>query len=271
MLLIFWKKLRFFKVLFVLLVSFVFIANHLEAKIKKSPLPAGMVLIPAGAFMMGETADSRKNIDESPQHKVFLNSFYIDKYLVTNRLFEEFVNATGYITDAEKAGALLSWRNPSGDGKGIKKNTDYPVVRVSWNDAEAYCKWAGKRLPTEAEFEKAARGGIGTRFAQVDKREDNNWYSYNIWIKPVGRYGPNPYGLYDILGYMWEWCSDWYSEKYYEISPKTNPQGPDTGTEKVLRGGAYWPGTAAAHTAARIHSAPKYCETWTGFRCAKDS
>ncbi len=258
--------------IFLVFVSMALNINPAEAKAHQNKkIPDGMVLIPAGTFLMGEPAGLSQNYNECPQHEVYLGDFYIDKYLVTNRMFSKFVKKTGYITDAEKEhGPPLgaSWRDPMGDGKGLKDRMGYPAIRISWNDAQAYCKWAGKRLPTEAEFEKAARGGIGTWHCQDDKREDANWYSYD-WIHPVGIYGPNPYGVYDILGYVWEWCSDWYGEKYYEVSPKSNPQGPDSGTDRVLRGGACWPGTAASHTAARIHAEPHYREVSTGFRCAK--
>ncbi len=270
----FFKKKVFKKVIdvicfcVILISAFLFLAFSEAKSILNENAPPGMVLIPGGEFMMGENSDYANNKDESPRHKVYLKDFYMDKYLVTNKMFTKFVKTTGYTTDAEKAGDYTSWKNPMGDGKGIQDKMNYPAIRLSWNDATAYCEWSKKRLPTEAEFEKAARGGIATRYWQDDKRENNNWYNYD-WVHPVGIYNPNPYQIYDILGYVWEWCSDWYGEKYYEISPSSNPQGQNDGEDRVLRGGAYWPGTAAAYSSARKHYKVSYHEIWTGCRCAK--
>ncbi|MBM3239959.1 formylglycine-generating enzyme family protein [Candidatus Poribacteria bacterium] len=159
---------------------------------------AEMALIPAGEFQMGDNFNEG-NADELPVHTVYLDAFYIDKYEVTNALYEEFIKATGHRTPTY-------WTNHSFN------QPDQPVVGVTWDDAVAYAKWAGKRLPTEAEWEKAARGGlVGKRYPWGDDISDNdaNNYGNKIGITtPVGKYPPNGYGLYDVAGNIWEWVAE---------------------------------------------------------------
>jgi iron(II)-dependent oxidoreductase len=202
--------------------------------------------------------------NEQPQHRVYLDEFYIDKYPVTNAQFERFVKATGY-----KAGD--DWRKYYTKGK-----EKHPVVCVSWNDASAYCKWAGKRLPTEAEWEKAARGTDGRIWPwgnAWDKSKCNLWEGGPATTTPVGSYpaGASPYGVMDMVGNMWEWCADWYDENYYYYrnSPKRNPRGPNTGQWRVLRGGS-WMGniTYYLRCAARDHYGPTDTCLNGGFRCS---
>jgi len=241
--------------------------------------------------------------DETPQRSVYLDTFYIDKYPVTNRQFQKFVEATGYITDAEKdkiglvvrwAGdyegevvtqedGSVSWRHPGGKGSGIAKIMDHPVVQVSWNDALAYCRWAGKRLPTEAEWEKAARGTDGRLFPWGNEAPDaKGKYRANYgkdrgkadkfeYTSPVGSFplGASPYGVMDMSGNVWEWVADWYDENYYQISPAKNPQGPESGMGRVLRGGSWGNRPESIRTATRFRSEPSSGISYIGFRCAR--
>ncbi|MGQ9608282.1 MAG: SUMF1/EgtB/PvdO family nonheme iron enzyme [bacterium] len=223
-----------------------------------------MVLIPKGDFLMGSD-DSE--YDEKPAHKVFIDNFYIDIYEVTNAQYKKFLDEAGYDPPG-------FWNNPSFNAP------DQPVVGVSWNDAIEYCKWAGKRLPTEAEWEKAARGGL------IDKKypwgdnityDNANYFSTggkDIWnqTSPVGSFAPNGFGLYDILGNVWEWCSDWYSENYYSESPTQNPQGPKDGYYRVLRGGAWNLGSEYIYITKRYSRDPnsRYYND-QGFRCVMDA
>jgi formylglycine-generating enzyme required for sulfatase activity len=226
---------------------------------------AEMALIPAGKFQMGDSANEG-SADERPIHTVELDAFYIDKYEVTNALYEEFIKATGHRTPTY-------WTNHSFN------QPDQPVVGVSWDDAVAYAKWAGKRLPTEAEWEKAARGGlVGKRYPWGDDISDNDAnYGNNIGITtPVGKFPPNGYGLYDVAGNVWEWVADWYLDKYYAISPQKNPKGPDTGTRRVLRGGSWRNFPAYSNPpynlrcACRFGNAPTNTDVDLGFRCSQD-
>jgi len=192
-----------------------------------------MVLIPAGEFQMG----SNESDDEKPIHTVYLDAFYIDKYEVTNAQYKKFMDAKGY-----KAPGY--WNDPKYNAP------NHPVVGVTWNDAKAYADWAGKRLPTEAEWEKAARGGVtGKKYVWGDEwpppnkagNFDNSitkdGYTYTA---PVGSFKPNGYGLYDMAGNVWEWCADWYDNNYYFTSTKSNPAGPSSGTYHVCRGGSWY-------------------------------
>lgn len=241
--------------------------------------------------------------DEMPQHKVRLDAFYIDKYPVTNRQFMKFVEATGYKTDAEKdriglivrwAGnyegeiitredGSVNWRSPFGRRNEINNLLDHPVVQVSWNDAVAYCQWAGKRLPTEAEWEKAARGTDGRLFPWGHELPDaGGKYRANYgkdrgkadgfeYTSPVGSFplGASPYGVMDMAGNVWEWVADWYDETYYATSPAENPQGPASGKGRVLRGGSWGNRPESIRTAVRLRSEPNSGISYIGFRCAR--
>ncbi len=243
-----------------------------------------MMLIPAGEFIMG-APDSEGNSDEHPQHKVYLNFYYIDKCEVTNKQFKKFVNATRYKTIAEKSGGgwvwnankweqknSADWTDPLGDGSGILKKMDYPVVQISWYDAVAYAKWVGKRLPTEAEWEKACRAETTTGYCfGNDESEliDYAWYSENSDERShtVCEKKPNKWGIYDMHGNVWEWCVDWYDSKYYANSFMNNSQGPNNGTYRVIRGGSWYDFGCYCRSAIRLWSNPTFRNNITGFRC----
>ena len=239
---------------------------------------APMVLVPEGVFPMGVPKAARDGgIDERPNHDVFLDTFYIDKYEVTNGRYLQFVTETGHRTP----------QHPSDPQKGIWQGNimpesiiDLPVINVDWYDADAYCKWAGKRLPTEAEWEKAAKGPNDWRFPWGDVEPTDRHLNYNqvTWrgeatLVPVGIYekGKSPYGAYDMAGNVWEWVADWYEADYYSKSPDRNPKGPQTGGYKVLRSSGWQGETPQARIFTRIRSKPLDRNHSTGFRCAKDA
>jgi sulfatase modifying factor 1 len=304
----------------------------------------GMVLIPAGVFEMGGD-NAQASADELPKHTVSVDSFYIDATEVTNAQFKKFVDATGYVTTAEKipdweelkkslppstpkpadsmfvAASLVfkstkgavnlgdysqwwnwvagaNWKHPQGPSSTIVGKDNYPVVQVSWDDAIAYCKWAGKRLPTEAEWEFAARGKLinniypwGNESIAVGKVKANIWegkFPYYNALKdgfmgaaPVKSFAPNGYGLYDMAGNVWEWCSDWYNNTYYQsCKGKTmvNPQGATESYDpeepfikkRSLRGGSFLCNDAYCsgyRVARRMKSSPDTGLEHTGFRC----
>jgi formylglycine-generating enzyme required for sulfatase activity len=272
-----------------------------------------------------------------PIHTVDLDGFWIDRTPVTNAQFRRFVKATHYITDAERVTdedgtwsivfkpphdmpptlndetqwwarvPRADWRHPEGPSSSIDGLDDHPVVQISWNDAKAYAEWAGKRLPTEAEFEYAARGGLAQkRFVWGDDLKPDGRWMANIWqgqfpihntkedgwdhTSPVKAFPPNGYGLYDMSGNVWQWCSDWYQHDYYRVSPRKDPQGPQEGElipqghrpdkapvmipMRVQRGGSflcsdsyckgYMPGT-------RGKSDPASSANHTGFRCVRSA
>ena len=242
---------------------------------------AGMIFIPAGTFLMGSNDDhvdqatawchcSRSRFeDELYMHEVYVNGFYIDKHEVTNQQFSSFVNATGYRTDAEKKPEARTWRTEFTAGKEY-----HPVVWMSWNDANAYCQWAGKRLPTEAEWEKAARGTDGRLWPW-----GNDWDNTRLNMREGGRQtttavgsfpsGASPYGVMDMAGNVWEWVNDWHGHIYYQQGENRDPAGPEGGEDRVLRGGGFNNGiedvrTANRHKGGQAGYAPDH-----GFRCAK--
>jgi len=245
----------------------------------------GMVYVPAGNFTMGSSSGE---IDEQPVHTVYLSPYYIDKYEVTNSQFAQFLsagNGSHYDSQMKITQSGSTYTAQSG-------YEAHPVVyiggvnsSVDWNGAKAYCEWAGKRLPTEAEWEKAARGTDGRTYPWgegLSGTRANYWNSsdpYDNGTTPVGYYNgvnsgtvdsPSPYGAYDMAGNVWEWVSDWYDSTYYSSSPSSNPQGPSSGTYRVLRGGVWDNYTDALRAAARGYSNPPYRSDRLGFRCAKD-
>jgi sulfatase modifying factor 1 len=269
---------------------------------RPAAVPDGMVRLPGGEFLMGS---DHGNPIESPRHSVVLKPFFIDRTDVTVAQFEKFVAATGYKTGDEKEGNGgvfkidgdhgewqqmngVTWRHP--DGGTTSPPADEPVVQVSWNDAAAYAKWAGKRLPTEAEFEYAARGGlVGKEYSWGDELRPNgkpaaNWWqgefpTHNtgedgyIGRSPVGEFPANGFGLYDMTGNVWQWCADWADDDYYAKSPRDNPQGPPAGTERVIRGGSFLCAENYCRNyrvAGRSRCEPNSAMNNLGFRCVKD-
>ena len=248
--------------------------NPLSSKMKiNKSAPANMVLIPEEKFQMGSDNKTSKQIDEKPFHEVLLSAYYIDKFEVSNRQYKKFITATGYpapFVNNKDWAKPFNWINNNYP----KNKADFPVVLVSWEDATAYAKWAGKRLPTEAEWEKAARGGLvnnaypfgnGIRFNQASF---DKGYVRGRKVEPIGSYQANPYGIFDMSGNVWEWCQDWYSEKYYQSSPYKNPPGPDNGTYKVFRGGSWISDKKYLRCANRGKNTPGYKSPSLGFRCA---
>lgn len=301
-----------------------------------------MVFVPGGEFTMGS---DRHYAEEKPAHRVRVDGFWIDATPVTNAEFRRFVRETGYVTFAEiapdpkdypgalphmlRAGSLVfvkskgpvdlknwsnwwtfgfgaDWRHPYGPGSSIKGLDDHPVVHISYRDAEAYAKWAGKELPTEAEWEFAARGGLegaeyawGSELAPGGKYMANTWQGEFPWqnllsdgyetTSPVGTYPPNGYGLYDMIGNTWEWTTDWYSQKHSAdpAKPCCIPQNPRGGPEaqsydpcqsnikiprKVIKGGSFLcaPSYCRRYRPAARHAEPIDTSTChLGFRCIK--
>ena len=306
----------------------------------------GMIFIPGGEFVMGAT-DEEGRPDEYPAHKVKVDGFWIDVTEVTNAQFKKFVEATGYITTAEKApdweelklqlpdgtpkpaDSLLvaaslvftppshpvplnnivqwwswkkgaDWKHPQGPNSSIEGKENEPVVHISWYDATAYSKWAGKRLPTEAEWEYAARGGKpgqkyfwGNEDIESGKPKANTWQgqfpnSNTNWdrfgrVAPVRSFGPNKYGLYDMAGNVWEWCSDWFDETYYRSLSNNishNPAGPaksydpmePTVPKKTIRGGSFLCNVSYCEgyrVSSRMKASPDTGMEHTGFRCVR--
>jgi len=256
-----------------------------KEKIGKDGAP--MVLIPAGEFEMGDY-----DLYDAMVRTVYLDAFYIDKYEITNAQYKKFMQETdriepeGCVSINQKGFRPLQDRNFNGDNQ--------PIVCVSWEDAKAYAEWAGRRLPTEAEWEKAAKGGlVGKKYVWGDEWpppkgagnfsdetakkafSEPHWWKFisgyddgYVYTSPVGSFNPNGYGLYDMEGNVSEWCADWYNDKYYVSSPKENPTGPVSGSTRVARGGAYSdniPGFICV--SYRMHVAPTFSSNCGGFRC----
>ena len=222
-----------------------------------------MVLIPAGEFQMGSD-DGEDN--EKPVHTVYVDAFYMDIYEVTNAQFQQFCELTGR--------PLHRHRNDGRPGYG---KSNQPVMGMGWQEAVAYCEWVGKRLPTEAEWERAARGGLEEkRYPWGDESPDKTKTNFDNHVghpTPVGSYPPNGYGLHDMAGNVEEWCYDWYRPDYYQNSPKRNPQGPDSGfhSRRVLRGGAWnwWARSIGCANRKGENPKPRGNLYNYGFRCAK--
>ncbi len=224
-----------------------------------------MVLIPAGEFQMG----SNDYDDEKPVHTVYLDAFYMDVYEVTNAQYKKFMRATGHP-------APSYWNDANYNAP------DQPVVGVTWYDAAAYCQWAGKRLPTEAEWEKAARGGlVGKKYPWGDAI-DSSQANYNRNVgrpTPVDKYPPNGYGLYDMSGNVWEWCMDAYDSGFYGKGPKNNPVAggiisfvnnsfTNVKNLRVCRGGSWYNNPRFVRVANRDNYDPTGTYPYIGFRCA---
>ncbi|MBP7432839.1 SUMF1/EgtB/PvdO family nonheme iron enzyme [bacterium] len=243
------------------------------------PVDPEMVLIPAGEFWMGcnEVVDLECENDEKPYHKVFLNSYNIDKYEVTAGEYKECVIA-GNCTAAATVSELGPNCNYENSGK-----ENHPINCVNWSQAESYCKWKGKRLPTEAEWEKAARGTDGRKHPWGNLKESCNYAVISEAISGGNGCGTNgtmevgskvlgisPYGVHDLIGNVWEWVADWYSSDYYSISQEINPTGPINGTHKIIRGGS-WYGDSEGYlrSSSRNFVSLDHQSISSGFRCAK--
>lgn len=222
-----------------------------------------MVLVPAGDFIMG--SDEGGNA-EKPKHTVKLDAYYIDKYEVTNSNYKECVDAGVCVLPSTKGSATRS----SYYGNSIFD--DYPVINVTWNKAASYCEWRGASLPTEAQWEKAARSSDERTYPWGEEIYCNisNYSSCVGDTTKVGLYtsGQSPYGVYDLAGNVWEWTADWYSENYYQDTPLSNPLGPSTGTYRVLRGGSWLNYNDLTRSYVRDRDVPTYSGSLVGFRCA---
>jgi formylglycine-generating enzyme required for sulfatase activity len=235
------------------------------------------ILIPAGAFQMGCDANNPAEdgcshlwkIPQLPLHTVYLDDYYINKYEVTNARYKACVDAGGCTVPQQSS----SNTRPSYYGNADFDN--YPVINVSWHQANAFCLWADKRLPTEAEWEKAARGHNDTRRYPWGNADPNSTllnYDWNVRdTSAVGSYpdGASPYGVMDMAGNVGEWVNDWYDWIYYRASPGNNPQGPATGTSRVLRGGSCYGSVNGVRSALRRDLPPDNWNEVDGFRCAR--
>ncbi|GAA0469872.1 formylglycine-generating enzyme family protein [Alkalibacillus silvisoli] len=288
---------------------------------RQTELNKEMVLIKGGAFLMGSVdEDVNPHDGEGPVREVKVDSFYMDRTVVTNHDFKAFVEETGYVTEAEQYGwsfvfhKLIKgknvpyvkqrvpetpwwlvvegayWFQPEGPHSNIDDRMDHPVVHVSWNDALAYCSWAEKRLPTEAEWEYAARGGlVQKRYPWGDALTPGGEHMCNIWqgefpvqnfmddgylaTAPVYSYPKNNYGLDQMAGNVWEWCQDWFSQDESERGGRSNPLGPETGGSKVMKGGSYLCHDSYCNryrVAARTSNTTDSSSGNIGFRCVKE-
>ena len=298
--------------------------DRLPASASSAPTTAcvenGFVLLPGGSFLMG-TGDQHgyPSDGEGPVRRVWLRPFWIDPTAVSNERFRTFVDATGYTTEAERFGWSFvfvglsldseaatraaaaapwwrqvygaAWRHPEGPLSTIDDRLDHPVVHVSWRDARAYCRWAGARLPTEAEWEYAARGGLEQqRYPWGDDLMPDGEHRMNVWqgrfptlntlddgylgTAPVDAFPANAYGLFNMTGNVWEWCADWFSATHHVNGPRRNPKGPRSGTHRVMRGGSYLCHASYCYryrAAARSANTPDSSTGNLGFRCARDA
>ena len=221
-----------------------------------------MILIPAGKFKMGSSQAGLE--EEHPEHIVHLRSYYIDPYEVTNIQYKDFVDATGHRDPSH-------WRSRTFPDA---QKAHHPVVGVSWEDARAYAEWSGKRLPTEAEWERAARGEQGHEYSwsKVCSPDHANYENAEGKTTAVSKYpsGRSDFGVWDMCGNVGEWVNDWYSPGYYSISPESDPPGPERGHQKVVRGGGYQGFRMDIRATARNFSMPSSYQDYMGFRCVMD-
>jgi len=237
-----------------------------------------MALVPAGPFEMGSNDGAE---DEGPVHTVILDDFYMDQYEVTNSQYAICLDAGACdpTTDTTAFESSYSRRVYYGN----PEFADYPVIYANWYEAQKYCEWRGARLPTEAEWEKAARGGLDRKNypwgnetpsceigAANGARFDDDGVCNDIDTQKVGSYSANGYGLYDMAGNVWEWVSDFYDENYYANSPTENPTGPEDGSFPVVRGGSWNNQAKQLRVSDRRFNDPKSGALDSGFRCARD-
>ena len=238
--------------------------------------PLGMVLIPEGKSQMGSkqsllelkphdlfNTDRHTLGPENPAHEVYLDAFYIDIFEVTNEQYKKYVSAT-------------RTKKPQGWADSKFNGSRQPVVGIAWKEAVAYCKWLGKRLPTEAEWEKAGRGKRPVKYPWGDSPPDSEKLNYNnekMQTTPVGTYekGKSDYGVYDLSGNASEWVHDWHFPEYYLFSPKKNPQGPEKGKYKIIRGGNWRNNAENVDLTYRNATTPRQRNTGLGFRCAANA
>jgi sulfatase modifying factor 1 len=282
----------------------------------------GMIRLDGGAFLMGTDTDEGFPADgEGPVREVTVDPFLIDAGPVTNRQYGEFIHATSYVTEAERFGWSFvfrghipperfdqlvdrqvpnlnwwckvngaTWLHPEGPDTNIETRGDYPAVHVSWNDAIAYSAWAGKRLPREAEWEYAARGGLAQKlYPWGDELMPGGRHLCNIWQgkfpehdtgedgytapAPARAFPPNGYGIYGITGNTWEWCADWFHPSWHVTATRANPVGPSTGSAKLMKGGSYLCHRSYCNryrVAARTSNTPDSSTTNIGFRGVRD-
>lgn len=257
--------------------------KKLAAERAKLPAHDEMVRIPAGTFLMGSDRKVDRNAypAEFPQRKVYLDAYEIDKYEVTTVQFLKFVLASN-------RDPLIDWQYDGGNFQETMAN--HPVMHVSWFDADAYCKWAGKRLPTSAEWEKAARGEDGRIFPWGNEPAGLSRANFGrtglsgpvrdrperLLLYPpiisVDKYenGASPYGVFQMAGNVAEWTADWYDPNYYKKAPDRNPKGPEKGTQRAFRGGGWIDSTPTVRPAQRNGTEPNTKMNWLGFRCARD-
>ena len=256
----------------------------LAAERVKLPAYDEMVRIPAGPFTMGsdKKADRNAYAVETPQRKVFLDAYEIDKYEVTTVQYLKFVLATGRPPQVD-------WKFDGGNFQ--EAMAAHPIMHVTWYEADEYCRWAGKRLPTEAEWEKAARGDQDARIypwgnAMAGLSRANfgrTGLSGPVRDRPerLLLYPPiisvfkyenalSPYGLFQMVGNVAEWVADWYDKDYYKTAPDRNPKGPESGSHRVFRGGGWLDSTPTVRVAQRFGASPDTSMNWLGFRCARD-
>jgi formylglycine-generating enzyme required for sulfatase activity len=255
--------------------------------------PAPRVRVPRGDLLMGSEAGEP---EEAPVHRVTVAAFSIDRFEVTNEQFAEFVRRTGHVTDSERSGVGwhwdgtwresrgADWRHPRGPGSSIVGLDRHPVVQVSWNDATAYCRWRGARLPTEAEWERAARGA-GDRVYPWGDESPRGRASYGrdtccradagdgfLHTAPVGAFprGRSPFGVDDLAGNVWEWVEDWFDARFYARSPVHDPVNSLGTLRKVIRGGGWGNDAAGLRSTLRHANPPDIGLSMVGFRCADD-
>ena len=279
-----------------------------------------MISLPGGTFLMGtDNPEGFPQDGEGPVRAVTVSPFSIDRLPVTNDLFARFVETTGYSTDAERFGWSFvfwahlpkgrlqdvvedtvagapwwckvrgaGWNAPEGPGSNVAGRGDHPVVHVSWADADAFCRWSGQRLPTEAEWEYAARSGLVQKlYPWGDKLRPGGEHRCNIWqgqfpqndtaddgyagTCPVDAFPPNAFGLYSVTGNTWEWCNDWFDAEFHRTADRTDPTGPREGTGRVMKGGSFLCHKSYCNryrVAARSSNTPDSSTSNMGFRCA---